>query len=139
MNIKDIKKQLQAKKRTQIISPGDYLSSGSSLLNLACTGDVHKCFLKGHYYHIVGDSQSGKTFLSLTCLAEAARNPAFKDYRFIFDNAEDGALMNIEHFFGKKVKEKNVPPPVSEDEGISIGDFIGERIREKLRKGFTNK
>lgn len=39
----------------------------------------------------------------------------------------------------KKVKEQNVPLPTPGDEEISIGDFIGEKIREKLRKGFTNK
>ena len=113
MNIDEVKAMLKTRKRTQIISPGDYLSSGSSLLNLACTGDANKCFLKGYYYHIVGDSQSGKTFLSLTCLAEATLNPAFKDHRFIFDNAEDGALMDIRHFFGAKVADKIEAPQIT--------------------------
>ena len=115
MDVAEIKKMLQAKKRTQVISPGDYLSSGSSLLNLACTGDVKKCFLKGHYYYLVGDSQSGKTFLSLTCLAEAAINKAFDNHRFIFDNAEDGALMDIKHFFGSKVADRIVAPNSKHD------------------------
>jgi len=126
MDITSIKKQLLARKRTQVISPGDYLSSGSSLLNLACTGDVKKCFLKGYYYYLVGDSQSGKTFLSITCLAEAARNPAFDKHRFIFDNAEDGALMNIEHFFGSKVAQR-IESPATDKDGLvhsrTIEDF----------------
>ena len=123
MNAKKIKKMLLAKKRTQVISPGDYLSSGSSLLNLACTGDVKKCFLKGHYYYLVGDSQSGKTFLSLTCLAEAAINKAFDNHRFIFDNAEDGALMDIKHFFGNKVAGRIEAPGKKQVFSETIEDF----------------
>jgi RecA/RadA recombinase len=87
-----------------------WLSTGSSLLNMACTGQPERGFRQGHYYLIVGDSASGKTFLSLTCLAEATINTDFDKYRFIYDNAEDGALMNIERFFGKKVSQKMEPP-----------------------------
>ena len=123
MDVAEIKKMLQAKKRTQVISPGDYLSSGSSLLNLACTGDVKKCFLKGHYYYLVGDSQSGKTFLSLTCLAEAAINKSFDKHRFIFDNAEDGALMDIKHFFGSKVAGRIEAPGKKQVFSETIEDF----------------
>ncbi len=86
------------------------LSSGSSLLNLACTGDVNAAFLTGHYYYLVGDSSSGKTFLALTCLAEASIKKAFNEYRFIYDNAEDGALMDIQKFFGAGVAQRLEPP-----------------------------
>jgi len=60
----------------------------------------------------VGDTQSGKTWLSLTCLAEASINVNFEDYRFIFDNGEEGALMNIERFFGKRVANRIEAPRV---------------------------
>jgi hypothetical protein len=43
-------------------------------------------------------------------MAEAARNPACNNYRFIYDNAEDGALMDIVKFFGKKVADRMEPP-----------------------------
>jgi len=93
----------------------DYLSTGSTLLNLACTGKPNCGFAKGHYYFLVGDSASGKTFLSLTCLAEASINKNFDEYHFIYDNAEDGALMDIERFFGKKVAERMEPPSLTKD------------------------
>jgi hypothetical protein len=80
-----------------------YLSTGSTLLNLACSGKVSGGFIKGHYYHFVGDSSSGKTFLCLTCLAEAAINPHFDDYQLIHDDAENGSLFDFGKFFGPKM------------------------------------
>lgn len=111
MNTKKLKKVLTAAKQTEApIKPDSGLSTGSTLLNLAITGSHKSGFLPGHIYLLVGDSSSGKTWLSLTCLAEAARRADFDEYRFIFDNAEDGALMNIERYFGRKVLERLEPP-----------------------------
>ena len=108
--IEDMKKNLRKKQSDQPVLPSDLLSTGSTLLNLACSGDHRGGFAKGKYHFLVGDSASGKTWLSLTCLAEANINPEFKDYRFIYDNAEDGALMDITRFFGEGVKERMEPP-----------------------------
>jgi hypothetical protein len=82
---------------------------------LSCSGNAKGGFAKGKYHFIVGDSASGKTWLSLTCLAEAAMNPEFENYRFIYDNVEDGALMDIERFFGSKVAERIESPAIDED------------------------
>jgi len=76
------------------------------MLNLACTGHPEHGFAKGHYYLIVGTSRSGKTWLSLSCLAEAAQNKNFKKHRFVYDDVEHGALMDIERFFGKAVAKR---------------------------------
>jgi len=110
MKTNDIKKALMKKKRVKKLS---FLSTGSTLLNLACTGNPYYGFAKGHFYFIVGDSISGKTFLALTCLAEASINPEFDDYRFIYDDGEGGALMNIERFFGSKVCARIEAPSYS--------------------------
>lgn len=50
------------------------------------------------------------TWLSMTCLAEAAINKDFDDYRFIFDDVEGGAQMDIEYYFGKAVAARMEPP-----------------------------
>jgi len=121
MKTKDIKKALLTKRKKEVLTAKDFLSTGSTLLNLACTGFPNRGFVKGRYYFIVGDSTSGKTWLSLTCLAEASINPNFKDYRFIYDNAEDGALMDIEKFFGLDVYERLESP--SNNYSFSIEDF----------------
>jgi len=101
------------------VKVGDLLSTGSTLLNLACTGNWKGGFAKGKYFFVVGDSASGKTFLTLTCLAEAAINPAFANYRFIYDDVEGGALMDIERFFGKQVAMR-LSPPRKDVNGIPI-------------------
>jgi len=111
MKTEDVKKKLtKKKKKKKVLTKADYLSSGSTMLNLACTDFPDRCFAKGKFYLIVGDSSSGKTFLSLTCLAELMKNKNFKDYRIIYDNSEDGALMDIDKFFGSKAATKLEPP-----------------------------
>lgn len=86
------------------------LSTGSTLLNKSLSGNPFGGFAKGKYYFMVGDSMSGKTFLSMTCFAEAAINRQFKDYRFIYDNIEDGMLMNTDALFGMEVSDRMEPP-----------------------------
>ena len=121
-----LRKILLRKKEKQETEPGNYLSSGSTLFNMACTGNPAGAFIPGKYYFLVGDSSSGKTFLSLTCFAEAANNPAFKNYRLIYDNSEDGALMDFEKYFGKNMASK-LEPPAKDKEGplysTTIEDF----------------
>ena len=94
------------RKPKQTRTAKDYLSTGSTLLNCALTGSPFWGFGKGDYVFLVGDSMSGKTWLSLTMFAEASRRRAFKDYQFIFDQPEAGALMDIEFFFGKRAARR---------------------------------
>jgi len=127
MNMEDIKMALTKSNDSRVgFDKADLLHTGSTLLNMACSGNARGGFLKGTYTFLVGDSTSGKTFLSLTCLAEAAQNPAFKDYRFIYDNAEHGALMNIETFFGRKVADRIEPPALDDDDEDSFSASVEE-------------
>ena len=75
--------------------------------------------MKGKYYFLVGDSTSGKTFFSMTCMAEATRNENFKDYDLIYDNVEDGMLMDIQRLFGAEV-ERRIEPPSTDDDGLPV-------------------
>ena len=61
MKTEDIKKALKRKKKKKRTNR-DFVSTGSTLLNLASTGKIDNGFAKGKYYYIVGDSASGKTF-----------------------------------------------------------------------------
>ena len=112
-----------------------YLHTGSTVLNLACSGKVNGGFMKGLYYYLVGDSSSGKTFLSLTCLAEAAANKNFKNYRFIYDNSENGALMSIEKFFGKAVLKRMEPP--SKDKSGPVFSETSEEFYYHMDDAFS--
>lgn len=130
----EIKEELLKKPNKK---PLEYVSTGSTMLNLAISGNPNHGFAKGRYYRFVGDSASGKTFLSLTCLAEAAINPAFKDYRFIYDDVEGGAMMDIARFFGKSVAERLEPPALRKNEPVfsqTIEEFyfhIDDALNEK--------
>lgn len=120
----------------------DYLPTGITELNLACSDSVLRGLLKGRYYLIVGDSGSGKTWLAHTILAEAANHPTFKNYRLIYDNVEDGALMDIERYFGKRVAEAIEPPQkVEEGENLAsttIEDFyysVDDAVKQAEQTG----
>lgn len=107
----EIKKALLTKRpKTDHLPYDKGLSTGSMLLNLACTGDPNVGFLPGHYYLLVGDSGAGKTWLSLAAFAEASINSVFDEYRLIFDNAENGALMDVERYFGPSLAKRLEPP-----------------------------
>jgi len=137
MKTKEIKEQLRPS-HAPPISAKDCLSTGSTLLNLAISGKPSWGFVKGHYYWIVGDSVSGKTWLSLTCLAEASLNASFKDYRFIYDNNEGGALMDIERFFGKEVARRLEMPSDEADGPAGASSTIEEffyHIDDALKDG----
>ncbi len=95
-----------------------YLSTGSSLLNLAISDRVDGGFKTGHYYFIVGDSASGKTFISMTCFAEACRSDNFKNHRLLYDNVEDGMLMDVRQFFGESAEKRIESPPSGMSETV---------------------
>lgn len=105
----DAKKALLKKRKKIIIGEDTCLSTGSTMLNLAYSDHPRFGFIPGNYYFLVGDSTSGKTWLSMTCFAESRLHPNFEDYELHFDDVENGALMDIERFFGKKVAKDLVP------------------------------
>lgn len=99
--------------RRRAVAPPDFaggLSTGSTLLNLACTGRPDVGYVPGTFYYFVGDSNSGKSFLTLVAFAEACANRRYKDYRLIYDNPEHGAGMNLRQYFGKAMAERLEPP-----------------------------
>ena len=115
------------------------LSTGSTLLNLACSEDPNTGFLRGGYYYLVGDSQSGKTWFALSCLAEAARNPMFDRWRLIYDDVEGGALMDKQRYFGNALASRLEPPSVRNGKfrnSASIEEFyynVWDAIEQKRR------
>lgn len=91
------------------VEPPDFehgLSIGSVLLNLACTGRPDVALLPGTYNIFIGDKNSGKSLFSMTAFAEAAANPVFDDYEFIYDGGEDGLQMDIAKSFGSRVASR---------------------------------
>lgn len=86
------------------------LSTGSTLLDLACTGRVGCGYVPGSYYFIVGDSDSGKSVVTLSSMAEASISPRYDAYRLIHDNAERGVQMDLVRHFGERMASRLCPP-----------------------------
>lgn len=84
----------------------DFLSSGLTVLNLQLSGLTLGAYPKGTIIHMAGDSDSGKTATALNAFPEAVINPSFDDYVLRFWNAEDGAQMDRDAWYGSKVKKR---------------------------------
>lgn len=83
----------------------DLLPTGSTMMNLACSGTVHGAFRKGKMVNIIGDSSSGKSLLCLHALIEAANSRFFKDFELYYDDVEGGCDFDVEGMLGKRAGE----------------------------------
>ena len=132
MTVEKLKKALRNKQpKTTLVSTLHYLSTGSTLLNLAFSNLAQGGFVPGLCYSFVGDSNSGKTWLAMSALAEATIDPHFKEYRLIFDNAENGSHMDVEKYFGKKAFERieRIEPSTTLEQFYDrMGDINGSYV-----------
>jgi RecA/RadA recombinase len=85
------------------------LSTGSTLVNLGCTGKTYGGLAKGFIFLFVGDSDSGKTWFWHTIMAEACKNPEFDDHQLVADLPEFGAAMDVASYFGQKLADRLEP------------------------------
>jgi len=104
--MKQVKQQLTYLPSKKLVAAADMVSCGTVMLNLALTGKTAGAFPKGFYTLLVGDTDSCKTFLCLATFAEAMLKPAFKDYRLIYDDNENGIQLDVPQFFGQAVADR---------------------------------
>lgn len=91
------------------LSNADFVSTGLTSLNLACSGRVFGGLEKGHIYRLIGKSQTGKTFVGGSILCEAAISPHFTDYDLIHNDIEYGAKMDPRKFWAPLVGRLKAP------------------------------
>ena len=129
MKTKDLEDALLRRTVETPIPAKDFLSTGSALLNLACSGRINGGIPKGTYVFMPGQSGSGKTWISLSIFAEAKKNKHFKDYRLIRDDTERGSLMNIGMYFGQDVKDsiENLRSPTVEEFYYNVDEAIKKK------------
>ena len=121
-----MEKETQSEITKKSISRDQLLSSGSALVNLACSDNVHGAFLPGKYYLIVGASSAGKTWLATSIMAESSLHSRFKDYKLIYDNIEDGNEIDLEFYFGAKTVERIKAPRYEKEDpiySVTVEDF----------------
>jgi RecA/RadA recombinase len=100
----------------------DLIPSGITLVNLACTGDPSGFVQEGILTRIVGDSDTGKSFLGRTILAECFYK--YGDAKFyIHDDIEHGIFYDDAKMFGKAFADKALEPPFDYSDGKSTEQF----------------
>lgn len=100
------------------------LSTGSTLLNIACSGGPAGAIIPGFYYLVIGDSSAGKTFLNTSIMAECAYNPAFDKYDVYNDDAEHGNNINIHKLFGKRAADRIKAPRLDEEGEPLYSEYV---------------
>lgn len=86
--------------------PKPNLSIGCDLFNLAVGDSVDYAVGPGRYIWFQGASSSGKSFLTLALLAEAARNPYYDKHQLAFFDMELGATFDMQKFFGRRAADR---------------------------------
>lgn len=124
--VDEIKQALRAKKTKRQLGKGDFVSSGSTLLNLNVSGRPDGMLAKGTYAFWVGDSGSAKTWFAHSLLAEAAVDPSFAEYALIYDDVEGGAMMDVPRYFGQAAADR-IQPPAWDEDGLPVySQFVEE-------------
>ena len=90
---------------------GPLIPTGSTLLNLACTDNFRGGFCPGKVVTLPGGSQSGKTLLTLTMMAEVCQSKKFKTYQLIYDDVEAALEFDIAEIFGNTLAKRMTSPP----------------------------
>jgi len=97
---KMVKKKPQKQKDILLIP------TGSTTLNLECSGTIEGAFQAGKLVNLIGDSSSGKTLVSLSALAECSIDKKFDNYRLIYDDVEASNEFDLGELFGKALLKR---------------------------------
>lgn len=132
----------ELERNKQEIRRENLLSSGSALLNLACTDTPYGAFIPGRYYLLVGASSAGKTWTMLSIAAESTLSEKFKSYKVVLDEPEEGNNVDIGFYFSKEVADKIQAPrydsdgqPIYSETVEDFYDNINRELDEAEEKG----
>jgi RecA/RadA recombinase len=87
-----------------------FISTGSTLLNLACSDRIDGGYLLGSIVHIVGDAHVGKSLVALTLMAEAVLRHEFDNYQLIYGEYEAAMNFPLENMFGQNINRVQFVP-----------------------------
>ena len=113
--------------------PRLYLPSGCTLLNLAMSDRTDGGYPSGRISNIIGDSDTGKTILSMHALAEACQLEAFDNHKLIYADVESSLSIDPERMFGKRfadrvdilsINDDNPPPETMQELHYDLLDLF---------------
>jgi len=87
------------KPRTDTKPVTGFLKTGSTMLNLAMSGDVNGGWPLGRINTMPGQSAAGKTILVLSAFAEACLDSKFDDYLLVYDDVERRCDFDLKRLF----------------------------------------
>lgn len=111
----------------------DYISTGSTLLNCALCDNAFGGWAKRTMVNVIGDSHSGKTFLLLNTMAEAAHDQRLQKFRLIVDDVERANNFDITKLFGQKTKDRLKPPARYKDGKARFSETVQD-FRDNLSR-----
>ena len=116
----------KAVKKSSVIPPG-LIPTGCTLLNLALSDDPFGGYPLGSMVNLIGDRDSGKTFLSWNCMAEVVLAKEFKKYSLIYDDVEGKLRIPLERLFGSGINR------VDKEDPSDTLEEVYRRINKKLK------
>jgi RecA/RadA recombinase len=105
--VKEIEKEIK-EKPVKNETEKKFISTGSWQINLALSDLVDGGYPLGDLCNIVGDSDTAKTLLGLSMMAEGVRNHQFDDYNFVYYAVETGMYFPMETMFDKHLSRINL-------------------------------
>ena len=124
---------VEKEKPEKLFRKNKFVSSGCTILDLACTDTTDGFCETGHTVNIVGDRNSGKTALSLAAGAETEyKMPGFFKHRFY--DFEHAYSFDTEHMFGKQYADvlQILNPEHTLEWSI---DALAKKIIDDVKKG----
>jgi RecA/RadA recombinase len=118
------------------VPASECVPTGVTILNLAMSGRVDGGAKQGTIVHTVGDSDTGKSVLAMTFLAEGSVDPRCAGYDLIKDDPECSDSFPVREMFGSALADR-IKHPAGEDgdeNSYYIEDFffnIYERLQTK--------
>ena len=88
-----------------VLSRSDLIPTGSTLLNLSLADDPYGGYGMGTIVNLVGDRDTGKTFLALNMFAEVVRDRRFDKYALEYRDIEGKMQIPLVKLFAENGTE----------------------------------
>ena len=100
------------KREKKAVNPQSLFPTGSTLLNLCCSGTTRGGYVLGGIVTTPGGSSAGKSILAMSSMAEGIYDPRFDKYQFVRDDAEVADNFDTDYLFGEEFAKRVGKPPL---------------------------